>query len=155
MHNLISLIRPEAAYIARYGAAFPEPTRVVAYNPSIDNNAMAVVHVCTEAGHKAKRTDRATYETARRETAQSILAVIDDTWVRELRDTKILYTDVAPKALFSHLQVGYTGRHTLDLLALHNKMQRSQLDIEVIPEYINMIKDAHNKAGRAGQTVAE
>ena len=33
VHNLIGLIRPEAAYIARYGAEFLKPARVGAYNP--------------------------------------------------------------------------------------------------------------------------
>ena len=28
VHNLIGLIRPKAAYVARYGAAFPEHARV-------------------------------------------------------------------------------------------------------------------------------
>ena len=62
VHNLIGVIRPEAAYIARYSAAFPEPARVGGYNPSIDNDATAVICVRTEAAHKAKRTDCATYE---------------------------------------------------------------------------------------------
>ena len=31
VQNLIGLIRTEAAYVARYGKAFPEPTRVGAY----------------------------------------------------------------------------------------------------------------------------
>ena len=43
VHNLISLIWPETAYITRYGAAFPEPARVGAYNTSINNNAAAIV----------------------------------------------------------------------------------------------------------------
>ena len=38
-----------------------------------------------------------------------------------------LYTKVVPKELFSHLQAGCTGWHTLDLLALHNEMQRYHL----------------------------
>ena len=79
MHKLISLIRPEAAYIMRCGAAFPEPARVGAYNPSIDDNDTAVIRERTEAAHKAKRTDHATYGTARRETVQFILAVLNDT----------------------------------------------------------------------------
>ena len=65
---MIGLIRPEAAYVARYGEAFPKPTRVRAYNNTIYDNATAVVHARTEAAHKSKRADRATYETARRET---------------------------------------------------------------------------------------
>ena len=33
VHNFIGLIRPEAAYIALCGAAFPKPARVGPYNP--------------------------------------------------------------------------------------------------------------------------
>ena len=131
----------------RYGVAPPKTVRVGAYDLSIDNNATAVVCVCTEAAHKSNRADRATYETARRETAQFILAIVDDTWVRELRDTETLYTEVAPKALLSHLQAGCTGRHALDLLALHNEMQRYHLEAEGISEYINMLEYAQKRAG--------
>ena len=155
IHNLIGLIRPEAAYVARYGAAFPEPTRFGAYDPSIDDDATAVVRGRTEVAHKAKRTNRMTYETARRETTQSVLAVVADTWVRELRDTEIIYTYVASKDLLAHLQAGCTGQHALELLALHNKMQRYHLKVEGIPEYINMLEDAQKQASRAGQTIAD
>ena len=68
VHNIIDLIRPEAAYVARYGKAFHDTTRVKAYNPNIENNATAVVRAQSEAAHKAKRANRATFETARRET---------------------------------------------------------------------------------------
>ena len=97
VHNLISIIRPEDAYFARYGEAFPEPTRVGAYDSNIDNNATAVICARSEATHKAKHADCATFETARRETTQFVLAVVSDTWVRGLRDNDLLYTEVAPK----------------------------------------------------------
>ena len=84
---------------------------------------------------------------------QFILAVAKDTWVRELRDTEILYTDVAPKALLAQLQAGCTGCHALDLLALNNEIQRYHLKLEGIPEYINMIEDEQKQAGRAGRTI--
>ena len=119
---MIGLIRPEAAYIALYGEAFPEPTRVGAYGKTIDNDATTVVRTRTKAAHKAKHADRATYETARQETAQFVLAVVDDTWVRELQDADSINTKVSSKDLFSHLQAGYTVRHALDLLALHNEI---------------------------------
>ena len=90
VHNLIDLIRPEAAYIMRYGAAFSEPVRVGAYDLSINDDATAIIRARTEAAHKAKRAARATYETVQRETAQFIFAVINDTWVRELQDTDTL-----------------------------------------------------------------
>ena len=148
VHNLISIIRPEAEYIARYGAAFPEPAIIEAYDPSINYDSMAIVRVHTEAAHKAKHTVRTTYETARRDTTQFILAVFADTWVRDLRDTKTLYTEVAPTDLLSHLQAVRTGRRALDLLALHNVMQKYHLEVEGIPEYIPMLEDAQKQAGR-------
>ena len=81
VHNLIGLIRTEPAYVARYGEAFPEPKKVGEYNKTIDDDAMSVVCERTEAVHKAKRADRATYETAQRDMTQLVLAVVADTWV--------------------------------------------------------------------------
>ena len=43
--------------------------------------------------------------------------------------------------------MGCTGRHSLDLLALHNKSQRYHLEVEGIPEYINILEDSKNQAG--------
>ena len=79
VHNLIGLIRPKTAYVARYGEAFPYPKRVGAYDPDIDDDATAVVRARLEASHKAKRADRVTLETARWETTQFVLAVVADT----------------------------------------------------------------------------
>ena len=123
MHNLIGLICPEAAYTTRYGAAFLESTRVGAYDTAIDDDATAVARACTEAAHKANRADCATYEMARRETAQFILSVVEDTWVREIHDKETLYTDFELKASLAHLKAQFTGRHAIDLLVLHNEMQ--------------------------------
>ena len=120
MHNLIGLIRLETAYTTRYGAAFLEPTRVGAYYATIDYDSTAVDRAITEAAHKSKRVYRATYKTVQRETAQFILAIVKDTWVRELRDTENLYINATSKVLLAHMQVGCTVRHALDLLALHN-----------------------------------
>ena len=108
-----------------------------------------------ETAHKANPANRATHETARWDTAQFILAVVNDTWVRELQDTKTLYTNVAPKALLFHLQAGCTGRHALDLLELQNEMQRYYLEVKFIPEYINMLEEDQNQVGRAGRKIAD
>ena len=51
--------------------------------------------------------------------------------------------------------MGFTGRHTLDLLVLHNEMQRYHLEVEGIPEYINMLEDAQRQAVRAERTIAD
>ena len=133
-HNLIGIIKAKTAYLKRYGEAFPEPTRVGAYDLEIDYDATAVVRARLKAAHEARRADRATFDTAQRETTQFVLAIVVDTWVRELRDPETIYTEVDPRYLLAHLQAGCTGRHALDLLALHNEMQRYHLEVEGIPE---------------------
>ena len=155
VHNLIGIVWAKPAYLKRYGKAFPEPTRVGAYNLEIDDDATAVVRARLEAAHKARRADRATYDTARRETTQFVLAVVADTWVREIRDPETIYTEVDPRDLLAHLQAGCTGRHALDLLVLHNEMQRYHLEVEAIPKYINMLEDAQRQTGRAGRAISD
>ena len=83
-HNLIGPIQPVAAYATRYGTEFAEPTQVGTYNATINDDATVVVRARTEVAHKAKRAYRGTYEMERRYTAQFIIAVVEDTWVREL-----------------------------------------------------------------------
>ena len=73
------------AYTTRYSAEFFKPERVGAYEGTIEDYATDVVHAHTRAAHKAKRTDDGTYETARRETEQFILAAVEDTLVWEIR----------------------------------------------------------------------
>ena len=84
-----------------------------------------------------------------------MLAVVGDTWVQDLRDPNTIYTEVGPENLFAHLQAGCTDRHALDLLALHNKMQRYHLEVEGIPKYIHMLEDAQGQSGGAGQTITD
>ena len=89
-HNLIGIIREKPAYLKRYGKAFPEPTRVGAYDLNIDDDATAVVRALLEVAFKERRADRATFDTVRRETTQFVLAVVVDTWVWELRDPETI-----------------------------------------------------------------
>ena len=65
VHNLIGPIWTENAYVTCYGKVFLKPTRVGAYDKTIENDTTTVVHARTEAAHKAKCADRATYKTAR------------------------------------------------------------------------------------------
>ena len=81
-HNLIGLIRTVASCTTRYGAAFVKSTGVRYYDATIGDDATAVVHAHMEATHKAKRANRGNYKTARRDTAQFILTVVEDTCVR-------------------------------------------------------------------------
>ena len=83
------------------------------------------------------------YVSACRETSKFILAIVEDTWVRELRDPDIFYAAVLPRDLLDHLQLLYGRLHALDVLALQNDMQRYNLNSKGMPEYINTLEDAH------------
>ena len=74
-----------------------------AYDESIADDAKAAARAKMEAKHRARRVDCSTYETARRETVHCILHVVEDTWVRELRDAIKFYTDVEPLALLTNI----------------------------------------------------
>ena len=38
---------------------------------------------------------------------------------------------------------------------MHNEMQHYHLEVERIPEYINMLEDAQRQAGRAGRVISD
>ena len=77
--NLIGIILGDVKYTAKYGQAFSPPKRVGAYDNSLADNAKPVVHAKGEARWRAKRLDRNTFETARRETTSFILKAVEDT----------------------------------------------------------------------------
>ena len=52
VHNLIGIVRADPAYLKRYGEAFPEPTRVGAYDIEIDDDARP------SSGHALRRHTR-------------------------------------------------------------------------------------------------
>ena len=155
--NLVGVINSTAKYRSRYGQSFVIPQRVGAYDESIADNANAAVRAKMEAKNRARRVDRSTYETARRETVHFILSVVEDTWVRELRDAIKFYTDVEPLALITHLRQHATGRHAFDMLYLMEQMRQYHLEHEVIPEYINALEDAQKMVAlsNARNTIAD
>ena len=105
-----------------------------------------------EAKHRARRVDRSTWETARRETVHFILRVVKDTWVRELRDAIKFYTDVEPWELINQLQRQATGQHAFDLLSLMDQMRQYNLEHEGVPEYINELEDAQKMAALSDES---
>ena len=101
-----------------YCAKFPTTTKPSVYDKNIPNNATNVVWAKSEAVHTAKTTEYQLFSATKRETRDFILAAIEDTWVRKLREPITLYTAVSPSKQLSHLQALCGGLHALDVLAL-------------------------------------
>ena len=79
-HNLVGIIEYATRYLARYREAFSLPTKIGVYNATIVDEAKPAVCACAKAKRRARRTDRAMYETKRREKTLFILKVVEDTW---------------------------------------------------------------------------
>ena len=94
--NLFGLIMDEDVYKSRHGANFLKPSRPAIYNVDILIDASNAVQVRREAAHTAKKEYYRLFAAAERNTSKFILAVVEDTWVRELRDPDLFYTAVKP-----------------------------------------------------------
>ena len=75
----------------------------------------------------ANIADYLLFAVAKRETYDFIFLVLDNTWVRKLREPVTFYTSVEPSELLYHLQTLCSGLHAIDVLALQNEMQHYYL----------------------------
>ena len=92
--NMVGIIMPKATYVSIYDREFTRPKPLKAYDDGIDEKASNVVRARAENLHKARLADYANYVAAERNTRDFILRVVEDTWVRELRDANTFYTRV-------------------------------------------------------------
>ena len=65
-----------------------------------------------------KRVDYYVYNTAIWYAQNFIIAVAEDTWIRELRDPILRYNDAVPLDIMIHLTTTCVGIHALDVLTL-------------------------------------
>ena len=124
----------EDTYKSRYGANFPTPSRPAIYDVDIPIDSSNAVRFRHKAAHTAKKEYYRLFAAAQRETSKFILAVVKDTWVRELRDPYLCYTAVKPQDLLKHLQAMCVGLRATDVMNLQNKMQTYHGNMDGIPE---------------------
>ena len=119
-HNLLGIMMDEGDYNQRYCAKFPTPTKPSVYGETIPDNATNVACAKPEAAHKANIADCQLFASAKHETRDFILAVVDDKWVHKLCDPVTFYTAVLSLELLDHLKTLCGGLHALDVLMLQN-----------------------------------
>ena len=154
-HNLVGLIMDEDVYKTLYGANFLTPARPEIYNVEIPINTSNSVRVRRKAAQTAKKEDYRIFSVFNRDSSKFVLAVVEDTWVRELRNPDLFYTAVKPQALLAHLQTLCVGLHTTEVLNLQNEMQTYNYDMAGIPTYINQLEDTHKQSNRAGNPIMD
>ena len=147
-HNLWGIIPPPATYLAKFGEAFPIPTRKGAYPPMPVAVAGKESKVSRgeEATWKAGLVDFSIYQAGIRETSAFILSVVDEVFYKELKDPITFYTDILPSTLLDHLELNCLGLHAIDAVDLPIVIQGYYADASSIPVYINMLEEAQRKS---------
>ena len=154
VHNLVGLIQNKGSYATEYSAAFTNPKNPGIYDPSITENTKDAVRAQKEAIHKAKHQDCKFFAEAERAVRNFIIAVVPDTYIRDLNSSTYFYTRVKPRDLLAHLQSMCGGLHALKVVALIDQMHNAHKDSEGIPEYINTLEDGRDKAERSGAPIS-
>ncbi len=150
VHNLWGLVANADRYLHHYGAPFVCPaTRPACCSPAINMEASHVDHVHAKTAWAAKIQDYKAYEAAERGVKVFIKAVVQDTWIHNLCDPEMFYSNVIALALFNHLCKHSGGLHALDMVLLTIQMSQYCKGTLDTPEYIFLLEVAQRKAARA------
>ena len=119
------------------------------------NDVSCVERVCAEASWAARIQDYEAYEAAESGFKVFIEAVVKDTWVCDLRDPEMFYSNITALALPDHIHTHLGSLHALDIVELTIQMSQYYVGTPNIPKYIQMLKDAQRKAEQSGLTVTD
>ena len=104
-HNLMGLLLSSNDYKSCHnGYTFWNyETFLAIYDDNIAADASSGVCVKAESKHQAKLNNWRIFDCARQELRAFIIASVEDTWIRELRDSVKGYSQIKPKDMLTHL----------------------------------------------------
>jgi hypothetical protein len=150
VHNLWGLSASTDCYLHHCGTPFVRPaTHPACYNPAINAEASCVDRVCDKTAWAALLQDYKAYKATEHGIKAFIKAIVNDTWICDLRNPETFYSNVTALAIFNHLCKRSGGLHALDMVLLTIQMSQYYQGTPDIPEYIFLLEDAQCKAARA------
>ncbi len=121
VYNLWGHVASADCYLHHYGAPFVcSATRLACYDPSINAEASRGNRVCTKTAWAALPQDYKAYKVAEHGVKVFIKAILNDTWICNLCNPKILYSNTTALAIFNHLYKHSGGLHALNMVLLPN-----------------------------------
>jgi len=120
--NLIGLLQLSTIYAAARGGAFVRPANPGPYDLAIPDDATPVVRNQMEAAHTVLINDFNTFEAAEEGIKAFLLANIDETWLKPLRDATTFYNNVTAYTMLEFLRTNSGGLHDVDLATLPSDM---------------------------------
>ena len=79
-----------------------------------------------------------------------LLALVDETWLRPLKNEITFYTKVNPIEMLSQLTTASSGLKRVDIIDLLFSLTHLWEQDPRVPEYLNALKDVQKKSVRAG-----
>ena len=132
----------------RKGIMYPPPV-IALYDDTIDKDSTRLEINCAEGKHKARQNDRQLYKTADNACRSFIMAVMDETWYKKLKDPDTFYTNVTALKLLDHLTEFCAGQHTMDAVDIPQIIKSLYRYLEGVPQFINAMEAAQRKSNRA------
>ena len=129
--------------------AYVIPPAVALYDETTDKDATRLEINRAEGKHEARRNDRQLYEKVDNACRSFIMAVMDETWYKELEEPDTFYTKVTALKLLDHLTEFWAGIHTVDAVDIPQIMKSLYKDSEGVPQFINAMEAAQRKSKRA------
>ncbi len=149
VHNLWGFVANVDCYLYHYGPPFICPaTCPTCYDPAINTEASCVNRVCAKTALPALLLDYKAYKATEHGVKVFIQAVVNDTWICNLRDPETFYSNVTALAIFNHLCKCSGSLHGLNMVLLTIQMIQYYEGTPDIPEYIFLLEDAQHKAAR-------
>jgi hypothetical protein len=150
IHNLWGLVANADRYLHHYRAPFVCPaTHRACYNPAINVEASCINCMHAKTAWVAKIQDYKAYEATEHSVVVFIEAVVQDTWICDLRNPEMFYTNVTALALFDYLCEHSGGLQVLDMVLPTIQLSQYHEGTPDIPECIFLQEDAQRKAARA------
>ena len=154
-HNLIGLLQLDTIYTAARGAAFARPANPGPYDLTIPDAATPVVRNRMEAAHMVLINDFNTFEAAEEGIKAFLLANIDETWLKPLRDATTFFNNVTAYTMLEFLRTNSGGLHDVDLATLPSNMLHYYATAEGIPEFILELEHSREKLERGGVPMSD
>ena len=104
-HNLSGVILPFEHYQQLYKKGdYLIPPVITLYDETIEKDATRIEVHQAEGKHEARRNDRQIFKTADNACRSIIMAVVGETWYKELEEPDTFYTKVTALKLLDHLK---------------------------------------------------
>jgi hypothetical protein len=125
VHNLWGLVASTDCYLHYYCAPFLHPaTRPACYGLATTAEASCVNRVRAKTAWAALLQDYEAYKAAECSVKVFIEAVVNDTWIRDLCNPEMFYSNITALTILNHLHERSGSLHALDMVLLTIQMSK-------------------------------